>query len=154
MLGKINDILETILKKCLIVLIFFLLITVAIQILNRYIIPWPLVWTEELARIIFFWLVFLGASIGLRNGEHFMVDILITRVSPKVQRIFLWISFIVTFITVLGIIFVGYQFSLLGLIRWSSTMNIPLIFVFFAIPAGGFFMFMFLLETFFNLIRQ
>ena len=53
-----------------------LMLPVTIQIVARYtaLIPaW--IWTEEMARFLFIWMVMLGSMIGVREGTHFEVDV-------------------------------------------------------------------------------
>ena len=53
-----------------------LIVPVTLQIISRYtaLIPsW--IWTEELSRFLFIWMVMLGAMIGVREGTHFEVDV-------------------------------------------------------------------------------
>ena len=53
-----------------------LVVPVTIQLISRNtgLIPaW--IWTEEMARFLFIWMVMLGAMIGVRDGTHFDVDI-------------------------------------------------------------------------------
>src|SRR5258708_16169279 len=54
-----------------------LIVPVTLQIISRYtaLIPsW--IWTEELSRFLFIWMIMLGAMIGVREGSHFVVDAL------------------------------------------------------------------------------
>src|SRR5215204_1168719 len=53
-----------------------LVIPVSLQIVSRYtaLIP-SYIWTEEMSRFLFIWMVMLGAMIGIREGTHFEVDI-------------------------------------------------------------------------------
>ncbi len=48
----------------------------------RYVFHAPLVWSDELASILFLWLSMLGAVIALRRGEHMRMTGLVSRVSP------------------------------------------------------------------------
>src|SRR5438105_15277322 len=53
-----------------------LIVPVTLQIISRYtaLIPsW--IWTEELSRFLFIWMIMLGAMIGVREGSHFVVDV-------------------------------------------------------------------------------
>jgi len=53
-----------------------LVVPVTIQMISRFtqLIPaW--IWTEELARFLFIWMVMLGAMIAVRDGTHFDVDV-------------------------------------------------------------------------------
>src|SRR5918912_4137161 len=52
-----------------------LIVPVTLQIISRYteLIPsW--IWTEELSRFLFIWMVMIGAMVGVREGTHFEVD--------------------------------------------------------------------------------
>src|SRR5262245_37090116 len=53
-----------------------LVVPVSLQIVARYtqLIP-SYIWTEELSRFLFIWMVMLGAMIGIKEGTHFEVDI-------------------------------------------------------------------------------
>ena len=43
----------------------------------------PLVWTDELAAMIFLWLAMLGAVLALWNGEHMRLTTLSSRLQPR-----------------------------------------------------------------------
>src|SRR4051794_1016729 len=53
-----------------------LMIPVSLQIISRYteLIP-SYIWTEEMARFLFIWMVMIGAMVGVREGAHFEVDV-------------------------------------------------------------------------------
>src|SRR6266550_5419237 len=53
-----------------------LVLPVSLQIISRYtaLIP-SYIWTEELSRFLFIWMVMLGAMIGIREHSHFEVDV-------------------------------------------------------------------------------
>ena len=53
-----------------------LIIPVSLQIFSRYtqLIP-AYIWTEEMARFLFIWMVMIGAMVGVREGAHFEVDV-------------------------------------------------------------------------------
>jgi len=57
-------------------------------IVARYAFHAPLVWTDELAAILFTWLALLGAAMAFRRGEHMRMTAVIARVPPS-QRQFL-----------------------------------------------------------------
>jgi TRAP-type C4-dicarboxylate transport system permease small subunit len=64
-------------QKVLTFLIAILIIPVAMQILARFteIVP-NYIWTEEMSRFCLIWIIMIGASIAVRDGTHFDVDIL------------------------------------------------------------------------------
>jgi TRAP-type C4-dicarboxylate transport system permease small subunit len=48
----------------------------------RYVLEAPLPWSEELAKLLMLWIVFLGASAGIQRGEHVTIDFLLQRFPP------------------------------------------------------------------------
>src|SRR5918996_1177405 len=65
------------LQVLLTLLMTALIVPVTMQILSRYtgMIP-RYIWTEEIARFCFIWIVMIGAMIAVRDGTHFDVDVL------------------------------------------------------------------------------
>src|SRR5688500_18428060 len=53
-----------------------LIVPVTLQIISRYtaLIP-SYIWTEEMARFLFIWLIMIGAMVGVRESQHFEVDV-------------------------------------------------------------------------------
>src|SRR5205807_3985807 len=53
-----------------------LVIPVTLQIISRYtpLIP-SYIWTEEMARFLFVWTIMIGAMVGVREAQHFEVDV-------------------------------------------------------------------------------
>lgn len=125
------------LQILLAVLMAMIIIPVAMQILSRYtgLIP-RYIWTEEIARFCFMWIVMLGAMIAVRDGTHFDVDIL-PKFSPKMEallRIFVSIAMLV-----MALIFVwyGYAFAKFGSIQTSEIAGLPMLTIYIAWPLAG-----------------
>src|SRR5689334_2666763 len=57
-------------------------------IVARYVLHSSLVWSDELASILFLWLAMLGAVVAFRRGEHMRMTALVTR-APASLRGFL-----------------------------------------------------------------
>ena len=51
-------------------------------VISRYVFLSPLIWSDELASILFLWLSMLGAVIALRRGEHMRMTGLVGYVGP------------------------------------------------------------------------
>ena len=61
-----------------------MIVPVTLQIFSRFIDFIPrYIWTEEAARFCLIWLIMLGATIAVRDGTHFDVDVLPT---PKTAK--------------------------------------------------------------------
>src|SRR4051812_48937103 len=51
-------------------------------VVSRFVLHNPLVWSDELASILFLWLAMFGAVVALRRGEHMRMTALVARLSP------------------------------------------------------------------------
>src|SRR5664280_352157 len=52
-------------------------------VISRYVFHNPLVWSDELASILFLWLAMLGAVVAFRRGEHMRMSTLVARAPPR-----------------------------------------------------------------------
>jgi TRAP-type C4-dicarboxylate transport system permease small subunit len=58
-----------------------MIVVVLLSVAFRYVLEAPLAWSEELAKLLMLWIVFLGASAGIQRGEHVTIDFLLQRLS-------------------------------------------------------------------------
>lgn len=56
-------------------------------VVARYVFHKPLVWSDELASLLFLWLSMLGAVVALRRGEHMRMTGIVNRVGPKARSL-------------------------------------------------------------------
>lgn len=114
-----------------------LIVPVSLQILARFThwIP-AYIWTEELARFLFVWMVMLGAMIGVREGTHFEVD-----VWPQLgARANAWLRIVSQlFVLVFALVFVwwGIEFVRFGWDQLSEIAELPMWTIFLAWPVAG-----------------
>ena len=55
---------------------------------GRYVFHQPIIWSDELASILFLWLAMLGAVVAFRRGEHMRMTAIVGMLSPR-SRAFL-----------------------------------------------------------------
>ncbi len=56
-------------------------------VVARYVFAAPLVWSDELASLLFMWLAMLGAVIAFRRGEHMRMTFFVKKASPATQAL-------------------------------------------------------------------
>lgn len=78
---------------------------------GRYAFDHPLVWVDEVAGILFLWLVSLGAVIALRRGEHMRMTIVVGRLGPRAQRLAACFSALLVVVVALGLIVPGLSYA-------------------------------------------
>jgi len=103
-----------------------LVVPVTLQIISRYtaLIP-AYIWTEELARFMFIWMVMLGAMIGVREGTHFEVDVWPV-LGPRANALLRIVSHV--FVLVFALVFVwwGIEFTRFGWDQLSEIAELPM----------------------------
>ena len=114
-----------------------LVLPVTIQMISRFtqLIPaW--IWTEEMARFLFIWMVMLGAMIGVRDGTHFDVD-LWPQMNPRRNAIFRIVSTVFILIFALVFVWYGIKFVQFGWDQTSELADLPMTYIFIAWPLTG-----------------
>ena len=115
-----------------------LVIPVTLQMIARQtgLIPnW--IWTEEMARFFFIWMVMLGAMIGVREGTHFDVDVW-PELKPRTNAALRIISMVFVLVFALIFIWYGYKFLQFGWNQTSELADLPMTYIFIAWPLTGF----------------
>ena len=68
-------------------------------VVARYVFHEPIVWSDELASILFLWLSMLGAVIALRRGAHMRMTAVVTKCGPRTR------AFLETFALAAALVF-------------------------------------------------
>ena len=125
------------LQLLLVLLMGVIIIPVVMQILSRYtgLIP-RYIWTEEIARFCFIWIIMLGAMIAVRDSTHFDVDIL-PKLSPRIEAALRLFVHIAMLLMALIFVYYGYQFAQFGAIQTSEIAGLPMLTIFIAWPVTG-----------------
>jgi TRAP-type C4-dicarboxylate transport system permease small subunit len=111
-------------------------IALAMQIFARYVLNSPLIWSEEFARYVFVWVVFVGAGYGVRHKAHISMEFFVDHM-PKIVQKWLGIALNIVAICMFGcLIPVGFNFTLDQSAIASSAMQIPMSMVVSAVPVG------------------
>ncbi|MBL8381638.1 MAG: TRAP transporter small permease [Burkholderiales bacterium] len=125
-----------------------LIVPVSIQIFSRFtqLIP-AYIWTEEMSRFFFIWMVMLGAMVGLRERLHFDVDVW-PALPPRRDAVLRMVAnaFVLVFIGVM--IAWGVEFTRFGWNQTSELADLPMWLIFIAWPVAGVIWLLFLVEAF------
>ncbi len=84
------------------------------QVGNRYILQYPVGWTDEIARFLAVWVVMLGAARCVREDSHIYIDLFFNLFGPRGQW---WLSLIVNTLFM----------ALAGILIWQGLKIMPVI---------------------------
>jgi TRAP-type C4-dicarboxylate transport system permease small subunit len=114
-----------------------LVVPVTIQMISRLtqLIPaW--IWTEEMARFLFIWMVMLGAMIGVRDGSHFECDVW-PELKPRANALLHIVSMVFVLVFALTFVWYGIGFVQFGWNQTSELADLPMAWIFVAWPLTG-----------------
>ncbi|MET0631394.1 MAG: TRAP transporter small permease [Xanthobacteraceae bacterium] len=141
------------LTRLMVATVAILVVPVTLQIVARYthLIP-SYIWTEEMSRFLFIWMIMLGAMIGVREGTHFEVDVWpeLGRRANAALRI---VSHLFVLVFALVFLYWGIRFVEFGWYQESELAELPMPFIFIAWPLAGATWLLFLGEIFVDNVR-
>ena len=143
------------LKFLLTVLMAVLIVPVAMQILSRYtgLIP-RFIWTEEIARFCFVWIILIGAMIAVRDSTHFDVDVLPRSSNRLIELTAKLFAHFAVLAVALTFVIYGYDFAILGSRQRSEIASLPMLSIYIAWPVAGVTWVIFLAEKIWDLVRE
>ncbi|MFY0626980.1 MAG: TRAP transporter small permease [Reichenbachiella sp.] len=133
---KIDQVLEYTLS----ILLGLMVLNVLWQVTSRYLLNDPSAFTDELSRYLLIWVGLLGAAYASGRGMHVAIELLeraLNEQQKRIQNLLIQTVIIVFAVMVLiigGIRLVDISFQL-G--QTSSAMQIPLGYVYLALPLSG-----------------
>jgi TRAP-type C4-dicarboxylate transport system permease small subunit len=146
---KFNDWIYRGLQLLLTLLIAILIVPVTMQIVARFGGGIPhFIWTEELARFCLIWIIMLGASVAVRDGAHFDVDVLPhprTAAGLAISRMVVHAAVLLVALTFLAF---GWRFTQFGFDQESELTGMNMAWIHVAWPLAGMTWVLFMLEKF------
>ena len=133
-------------EKICMVLVVALAVVVFLQVFNRFVLKAPLAWSEDLAMLLFQWVAFLGAAIGVKRVRHFGIELVVKKMSGRTRH---WIEILIPWImgcVALAMVTEGYKLILFNKNRVYSSMDLSYIWPYAAIPVSGILMLIFLIQ--------
>ncbi len=126
---------------------------VFLGVFSRYVMHATFQWYDEVARLSFVWMIFLGAAVAVRRGAHFRLSILVDRLRPAARR---RVELVVTLIVIaFAAVLVAGGIAILPVARRQVTdaLEISMVWFYGALPVGGALMILFALPHLWKLAR-
>ncbi len=117
--------------------VLILVFPVSLQIFSRFTDLLPhYIWTEEMARLMFVWMIMIGAMLGVREGTHFTVDVW-PRLGPRATAALNLLSGVAVLVFAVVFLWFGVEFTRFGWNRTSELADLPLWLIHVAWPITG-----------------
>ena len=121
----------------LLVLMVVLCADVFLGVFSRYVLVRTFTWYDEIARLLFVWIVFLGAAVGVKRTAHFRLHLLVDRFPPVLQRA----AVVFGILVVIGfgwlLIQQGWKLVELGQFQQTAVMGLSKQYIYLSVPVGG-----------------
>ncbi|MDQ7729066.1 TRAP transporter small permease [Halomonas sp. SpR8] len=105
-------------------LLVALIVSVSVNVVGRAVFNNSVPWADELARMLFIWLIFIGAAAAFARYEHIAVDILVRRLAPRAAHMLYLLQHVI--ITLLmGVIIWGGVLVMTRASSQTAILNVP-----------------------------
>lgn len=123
-----------------------LTITVSLQVFNRFVLKTPLAWSEDLAMLLFQWVVFLGAALGVKRMRHFGIELVVRKFPERMRHWVEVLTPVVMAIVALVMIVQGWTILTFNRNRTFPTMDLTYTWAFLPIPLAGLLILIYLVQ--------
>ena len=129
--------LSQVVEGLLLVMMVLLCLDVFLGVFSRYVMARTFTWYDEIARLLFVWIVFLGAAVGVRRSAHFRLHLVLDRFPPGIRRVANVVGVLVLMGFGLLMIQQGWKLVELGQFQRTPVMGLSKQYVYASVPAGG-----------------
>ena len=84
-LASLDAVLGAIVEIPVAILVAVEIVILFAGVVARFVLHQPLIWSDELASILFLWLAMLGAVVAFRRNEHMRMTAIVARASPEAR---------------------------------------------------------------------
>ncbi len=136
-LHRISDTLNRITEVILVLILTAMAVVVFLQVIFRYVLNFPLFWTEEFARYCLVWASLLGSAVAVKRGQHIAVTVLVERFPPALSRVCKVLALIAVVMMLSIILWGGIQLVAITRAQISPALRMPMSVPYAAIPVGA-----------------
>ncbi len=140
----------------IVVLLTIMTASIFYQVIMRYVFLKSPSWTEELTRFSFIWCAYFGVSLGIKKDAHISVMAAMHLLPAKGQKVMKIVADLVFLGFAILILYLGVQttgtIAMLG--RKSPALEIPMYYVYAALPVGFVCIIFRLLQSLYKQIRD
>jgi TRAP-type transport system small permease protein len=129
--------LSQVVEGLLLVMMVVLCADVFLGVFSRYVMARTFTWYDEIARLLFVWIVFLGAAVGVRRAAHFRLHLVVDRFPPGLRRATELVGVLVLMGFGVLLIQQGWKLVELGQFQRTPVMGLSKQYVYASVPAGG-----------------
>ena len=136
------------------ILMGIMLLSVIIQVFTRYLLQSGTAWSEVLSAYSFVWITLVGATLAVRQMEHFDMELFTKHLKGKLAKVIYCGTNILVLIFLFLLIVSSYKQVVITMSLWSHGIKVRMGYIYLIIPICGVIMFCFVVENIVKIIRN
>lgn len=144
--GGIESLVGVVMMIIIVVMVFVAAIS-RLRFINS-----PIVWSVDLAQLLFIWICMFGADAALKNKAHVGVDMIVKAFPVKLQKTIVLCTYLLCMAFLVFLAYYGVRLCLSNYLRMYATLKISYSFGTAAVPVGSVLMILTLLEQLRDLV--
>ena len=136
-LSKLKGIVDRGVNVVIVFLFLIIFASVLLQIFLRYLLNYPLTWSEELSRYLFIMVCLLGWTLATKNKSHIKVNFILDALPPKIRftaKIFIQMLVLVF---AAALVYLGSQMTYKSIDVPSITLFFGFAYIYAFVPISG-----------------
>ncbi len=120
-----------------ITLMILMILTLSAGVCTRYVFNRPIFWTDEFARIVLIWSIFIGAALGFRKGspiDHIRMDFFVSLLPLRLRNIADKVAWGVTVFFCFTIVVLGVRFFIQTISFRTAALEISRGYIYISLP--------------------
>lgn len=109
--AKLLKLVEKLMDAVVVVMFIAIFVVAMAQIIMRWVVNNPLTWSEELVRLVFVWICFIGWVIAVKNKSHICITAVISRLNDTGKKILETFNILVVIAFSIFMVVYGIQMS-------------------------------------------
>jgi TRAP-type C4-dicarboxylate transport system permease small subunit len=136
-----------------VILMILMILTLFAGVFSRYVLNEPIFWTDEFARIVLMWSIFIGAGLSFKRGstiDHIHIDFFVSMLPPRYKGVSQKITWSICIFFCIVLLIIGIRFLFLTTSLQTAALEISKGFIYISLPVFSLMALGFLIERWFS----
>jgi TRAP-type C4-dicarboxylate transport system permease small subunit len=153
-LSRLKGIIDRVVNVLIVFLFLIIFASVLLQIFLRYLLNFPLTWSEELSRYLFIMVCFLGWTLATRNKSHIKVNIILDALPAKIRFLVKVFIQMLVLVFAVALIYLGSRMTYRSIDVPSITLFFGFAYIYAFVPISGAIIFFYAILETIDLVRS
>lgn len=133
----VYKVVDSFLKTMMATSAFILFMVTFLQVVFRFVFKSPLAWSQDIIRLCFTYLVFMGAAWCVREKAHLNIDVLVSSLAPKIRAALEIVINTALCGFFIFLAYYGWMFAVTGGTQLAPYLPIPMFYYYLSVPISA-----------------